>query len=544
LHTRVPLTRELLLEMDRDAGQSDLMRMDLCDPRRNEHAAAYFITRFCRTIDEEKGGAIEPIRDWPFVLRLISFLEENRVDGWNGLVLKSRRMLGTWVSCGHVLWRSQWIKGFPAFMTSGKGGDYVDDGGDHSTFKSVFGRFRFMWDRIPDYAKKPTDFAFKRITCVDMDAYISGEAPTEEAGRSGGYVTAFVDEAAHMPHSDNTHRALGPACRRGRLYVDTANGPNNAFARIVKTRPEGWRIHSLDWTEHPGLNGGLEDTPEHEIDRFGLKVSPKFREITADLRDEDIAQEYNHCFDRGARGLVFKEFQIRRHVSDAAIPYFPERPLVVGLDYGSTGFGAAVGGQMINGELNVLFDYELEGAGGAPAHAENLKAVHRTAGFRGEFRDVLLVGGPDTDTTQGSGQTNGGYYRAAGFLNIRQPFLRGPGSVDRGITVVCAALRRDRVRVSPACVHLIGRFGEYRWPVERGTGIVRRAKAPVHNEASHIMDAFRYLVVECFPREDAAQRFTSQTHQPEPVDVARTETGLGELMHDRPIMSEVSGMQF
>lgn len=491
-----------LAAIDRETGGSPKLERRFCDPIPNpRYAAAYFITRFCRTLDEERGGSIEPIRDWGFVLRMIDFLEGLRTDPSNGLIDKSRRLLGTWLVCAHMLWRSQWVRGFPAFMTTGKGGDYVDDGGDHSTPKSLFGRFRFMWDRLPEHVKKPTDFAFKRIVVGETDAYISGEAPTEQGGRSGGYVMAFVDEAAFVPYSESLNRALDPACKRGRVYMSTPNGPSNVFARIIKTRPTGWRIHLLDWTEHPELCVGLEDTPEHEIDRYGQRVSPSFRQITSSLRDDDIQQEYNHSLERSMRGLVYKEFNVRKHVAAERIEYDPNMPLVIGVDYASTGIGAAVFAQVAGPwSLRCIADYELEGVGGATEHARNQVSILRDFGFSGELSKILVLGGPDTKITGGSGQTNADYYGNVGFTQIRESQLHGSDSVDRGITVVCTSLRQDRIRISPSCKHLIDRFGEYRWPVERGTGIVRATK-PVHNEASHIMDAFRYLVTDVFPRE-------------------------------------------
>lgn len=497
-----PLTREWLAELDRLASGSLTAQAELCSPEMNPHAAAYFATRFCRTLDEERGGAVELLPEWDYFLRFISFLDSLRTNPANGLVDKSRRLTCTWGACAYVMWRAQHTRGFLGFVSNGKGQDYVDDGGEHSTPRSLFGKMRFVWERLPDHVRKPMDFAFKRAVCSETDAYITGEAPTEQAGRAGGYSFGLVDEAAFLPFSEGFNRALDPACKTGRLYMSTPNGPSNVFARIIKTRPRGWRVLVVDWKDHPELAAGLEATPDGEVDRFGPHVSPKFREITASLRDDDIAQEYNHSLERSLKGLVYKEFNVRKHVPAEPVGYDSEHGLVVGVDYGATGFGAAVVGQKV-GEwsLRCVADYELEGAGGAKEHARNLWDVICSIGFEGDPSEVLLVGGPDTDSSQtGSGQTVAGYYKAFGFTRVRQSRLRGPGSVDRGITVVCTALREDRIRISPACRHLVGRFGEYRWPVERGTGVVR-ATAPVHNDASHVMDAFRYLVTDSFPRE-------------------------------------------
>lgn len=495
----------------------------MCDPAVNPNAAAFFIFNYCLTQDEDRGGLIGPLPDptgrGRFALAYVEELDAARLDPvfnpgripHNIHDEKPRRILHTWLNCHYNLWSLMWVRGYSSLLIS-RSEDHVDDGGKHERTFSMFSRMRFAYDRLPTHVKKGVSWQHMAGTCPENDAYTIGRAPTKDAGRGAGTVRAFVEECEHIEWMEAIHVALDPACKLGKVYSGTVNGNRTLVAQIKRERRAGWKFLEYNWWDDEAHAQGIRDTEpgSAEYSRYGQRVSEWFIAATASLRDEDIAQEYLRDRTRSTKGLVYKEFNLRKHVPDVRVPFDSSLPIRVGVDYGSTGFGAAVVGQMVGPwSLNCVTDYELEGAGGAKEHAINLAQVLRAIGYDGELSDVQLVGGPDTNTTQtGSGQTIGGYYRAAGFTRIRESRVRGPGSVDRGITVVCQSLREDRILISSACKNLIGRFGEYRWPVERATGVVRDT-APVHNESSHIMDAFRYLVTDCFPTETKGIPFRS-----------------------------------
>lgn len=403
-----------------------------------------------------------------------------------------------------MLWCLQFLPGFSGFMTT-RNQRLVDDGGENSSWKSLFGRVRFLWNHLPDHLRFPMSFNHMKIECLLNQSYLTGEAPTEESSRSGTYARAFIDETAKLEYGEQLHAALDPACRFGKIYLSTPNGPANLFARIKKSRPQGWEFEEIDWTEDPDKTVGLVQTvTDEDQERFGPVVSPWLRERGASLSNDQLAEEYLRSYTKSVRGLVFKEFSILVHSRDF-IPYDPDLPVIVGVDYGASGFGAAVVGQPVGQwMLNIIADYEVQGAGGVKVHAKNIWDVIQRLGFGQEPRHVELIGGPDTNITQtSSGQTVAGYYKEFGFLNIRQCKLRGEGSVKRRINVGCVALGQRRVRISTSCQNLIGRFPEYRWPIEKATQVIRDLIKPVHNDASHIMDAFGYLVAEVFPEENA-----------------------------------------
>jgi hypothetical protein len=500
----------------------DLQRA-LCNPAENPQAAAYFVFNYCFTQDEERGGAIVPLpnpRARRFALDFLEALDAPRVEPHNLHDEKCRRMIHTWIACFYNLWALMWVPGYIGLLIS-KSQDHVDDGGKNSLPFSMFGRMQFAYDRLPAHVARPVSFTWMNAQCPDNNAYLVGRAPSKDAGRGGGYVRVFVDECAHVDWMEQIHMAVDPACKLGKVYMSTVNGPRGVFARIKKERTPGWRFFECDWWHDPAKTVNIRPTADGpERDRYGQYISPWFQAATQSLRDDEIAREYLRRYDRGAQGLVFKEFNISRHIAAKALQFDPslEAPRM-GVDYGATGFGAAVFGQLAGPwSLRCVLDYELEGAGGAKEHARAMIARLRQGGYTGDLADVLVVGGPDTNVSQtGSGQTIAGYFRAEGLTRIRECTVRGPGSVDRGITVVCVSFREDRVVISPACRHLTSRLGEYRWPTDRFSGAVK-ATHPIHNDASHIMDAFRYLVADCFPSEMAATVWRGEERQQQRVE--------------------------
>jgi len=483
-----------------DIAVRDLeLQRAMCDPTFNPDAAAFFVFNFCVTQDEERGGAVcrmpDPVRRG-FTLRFLDALDAARTDPHNIHDEKSRRMLHTWIACLYNLWAVQWVPGYVGLLIS-LNQDYVDDGGRNSKTFSMFGRMRFAYERLADHVRKQVDFSSMSAVCAENGAWVMGRAPTPEAGRGGGFVRAFVDECAHVEWMDSIHAALDPACRMGKVYMSTVNGPNNVFARVKRERYDGWRFFEGDWKGDPDKTVGKRETetPE-ERERYGSHVSPWFVSATSSLTSDDIAREYNRNYSKSRRGLVYREFDVQTH-APGLIEYDPSLELAVGVDYASTGIAAfAIGQPVGKREMRVIADYEISGQTLAQ-HAENLKHLLRAVGYEGRLEDVTLLDGPDGEMTEGSGSRKADYFREAGFLKVRRPLVKGPGSHDRGVDVVRVLLSQRRIRVSSRCRAMIDRFGEYRWPLERTTGQIKATK-PVHDDSSHVMDALRYLVTGFF----------------------------------------------
>lgn len=486
------------------------VQVKLCDPAINPDAPAYFVVNFCRTIDERR--QIRTLTANGFFLNYLRTLERGRLEEKNVLGDKPRQMRITWGGVAYFLWNMVELEGFTGFMTTRKD-DLVDDGGEHSSFKSMFGRLRFMWERLPSHLRKAIIFTHMKAVCEEMMSSCFGEAPTEDAGRSFNVSRALVDEFAKLRYDALTLASVAPMCPNGKILQSTQDGPDTEFARIQEEILAGeldnWILFSVDWRDDhekrcsgPSDLSGLRPTTEEQAEKLGAETSDWFDKATQGLTGDVIASEFLKSKEKSKKGVIYKGFSKDVHVARQPIAYNPDLDLILGLDYGSTGFSAAAIGQPIgDSELRIIGEYELAGAGGAPKHAENIWALLRRLGYEGAIRDIELVGGPDTDSQQtGSGQTIAGYYRDFGFAKIQQCRVRGPGSIDRRIAVVEVALARRRILISPTCKTIIARVPQYRWPVNRVTGRIGGVK-PAPSDANHMMDAFGYLACEVFPEE-------------------------------------------
>lgn len=484
---------------------------------RNPDAAVYFITKFCLTMDEDAGNIIRPIpKEKAFVRKIIRTLDfrapyRNERGEVHIRTLppanihgkKSRRMLFTWLVCAYNVFKLQTDPNYTARLMS-KSQDSVDDGGMNSTLDSMFGRMRFIWERLPDHVRRPMSWSYMRGQVLNSNAYVTGGPPTVTGGRGTGPSRIFADEFAFFEFADAIHEAIDPACKRGKVYFSSVNGPDNLFARLDEEKPDGWRFIDIGWEDDPDKAIGIRPTvlgPERE--RYGDKVSPWLIDATSSLTDESIHQEYGRQYQKSTTGMIMREFDRDRHVTRDAIPYDPSLPLHVGLDLGHTRRSVAVIGQPVGmRQMKIIGEYVGEHRN-SKDNAQGLLDKLRELGFDGDPEDVYLSPDPNADTEElASGTSPLSRYRAIGFTNILWPLITGPDSVQLGNDVVRVMFQSDMITISgPTCPTLVKSIPAYKLPVDRATNQVKSNK-PVHNMASHANDGHRYLETGIWTAED------------------------------------------
>lgn len=511
------------------AARGDLnAQTDLCRPW-NPDAPAFFIFNFCLSHDEERGGAIGRLPDprgrGEFLLRWIEAIDAPRFDPHNVLDEKTRRKLHTWGACFYNVWALQWLPGYSVLLIS-KSEDHVDDGGktEQKVF-SMFGRMRFAHDRLPAHVSRPISWSYMSGTCPENSAYVVGRAPSRDAGRGGGFVRVFVDEAEHVEWMEEIHVAIDPGCKLGKVYMSTVNGEATVSARLAKQIRAGrlptWRLFECDWWDDPACAEGIRDTeagPERE--RYGLRTSPWFQSATSAMLDEDVASEYLRDRRKSAKATCFYEWRKDVHVvtRPRVLAYDPRFDVHVGLDFGKARKTAAVIGQpRKDRHLSVIGDFEGVRKT-APEIAREL--VFRLAAVAPghPLKEVILV--PDPSGLYGDARTDVPIlddYLQAGFERYELPPVAGPGSVKVGIHVVNVALMRREIEIDGSCVILIEALPLYRWPIDRATGDVRRDGEPFHGMESHVCDAFRYLSVHVFGLGGARTEDTFRMPSQEPI---------------------------
>jgi hypothetical protein len=298
---------------------------------------------------------------------------------------KSRQMGETWIVAFGLLWALHFhtVSLFAHHYRAAE----IDDGGERNTWKSLFGKVRYMDRRlgstsglpapqqraaVPGLGKltfRPYSREPAKIENAARDSVVYGGEQSTDPGRGGSFDGAVIDEAAFVPWGEKVHGALDEACPTGKLYLSTPQGDDNIHARIVDERPRGWRILRHHWSEHPLYRVGLhvagvepEKQPDAEMrasatgcklcqgnldgrqwsaeaplsHRFpGRLTSPWYDERVIGKTDEQVAQELDIDRERALTGRVYSEFQTEIHVVAAGIPYeHNTAPLELGFDYG------------------------------------------------------------------------------------------------------------------------------------------------------------------------------------------------------------------
>lgn len=455
----------------------------LCTPgSKNRDPLGQFLTKYVRTLDET--GTLGTIPKWSFVREYVQAWESNQ----DVHVEKTRQMMITWLGCASLLHGVMFREGFAGFCASRKQ-MLVDDGGQNSTPYSLLGRMRFIYENLPDDLKEhsPVEFSHLHVRCLSTGSFVVGEGTGPDTGRSGTWSKALMDEAAFFERSESVHMAIRPACPRGLVYQSTPNGKGNAFARIRFKDRGDFRFLRLHWTKHPRRIQGLYQ------DDHGKPRSVWYDAITKDMPPDRVAREYDISYEHSIAGQVYPEFNEDRHVRLDCV-YEPELPLCVGIDFGIGAATAAVFFQCHRDEMWIIGDYEKSNED-VDFHAEALWQKAQALGYQGARGGIRFYGDPAGNAREMTNKSSTVVraYRSRGFTN----FVTPRHAVKDGIGLLKHKFHRNQVYVHPGCKHLLERISDYRYPTD-DTGYVIKDE-PVHDHASHVMDATRYGATGAFP---------------------------------------------
>ena len=445
--------------------------------------ATRFVTGFCRTIDER--GKSERIPDWPYIKEFVEHLY-HRV---NLHVLKSRQMTATWIATAFYLWKLQFVHNAFIFYTSRKE-QLVDDGGERNTVRSLFGRTRFLYNRLPRYLRhENVEIAHLKMTCPKTGSAIVGESANPDMGRGGNFSDALLDEWAKVPQSESCWAAIDIACPEGKCIMSTFAGPSGNFYRLWKERPSTITFFTMHWTRHPLRAAGVT------YDENGKPHSPWYDAKCEAMTDDAVARELDMNPTGSSPGMIYPQFDINTHVRFDLF-YNPDLPLRLGLDFG-IGAPCAGGFFQANGvQMGVLADYE-EANLTVEEHAEQLWGIAQYLGFNGKKSDIICYGDPAGNARDMvTGSTVIKAFRAAGFTNFHTKKLP---RLD-GIRLVRGKMHRKEFFVSDRCTILQERVGDYKFPVDDSGHI--KSEIPIQNIATHSWDGIRYGAIGAFSLEE------------------------------------------
>jgi len=306
----------------------------------------FFITRYCFSIDNED-KKIKLIPNYDYVVDLIKEIHAEK----DNLIEKSRRMLVSWISQAYNVWGLLFENGYLALNLS-RNESLVDD----RTADSLFGKMRFVFDRLPDWMVKEqfgeyhnSDFYIRYLRAVNKlrNNYIKGESTNTEAGRGGGYSKIFADEYGFVPKSETVYAAFSSACKIGKNLITTPpwSGKKCCFYRLRKDSIESKNDYNLirvHWSEHPDRN------------------EEWYKKECSDKTKDEIARELDIDWNVSVKGRILEQWNAEQH--KIKYKYQPELKLDIDFDFGIGESPVSIGysQDLPSGETVYFKDYEYE----------------------------------------------------------------------------------------------------------------------------------------------------------------------------------------
>ena len=456
---------QLAAEISRDEALQESWKCEL--------SPFYFATRYCQTIDIET-NEIKLFPEYPYLKK---FFEENKIPH-NEHIDKSRQMLISWAFMILFLWDLTFKDNIANFITSRKE-FLVDDGGSLSTANSLMGRIRFIWERLPDFLRMPLDISYLRIRNPITQSFIIGESSNPNAGRSGTWYRALMDEAALIPKSESVFASLQQACKQGLYMNSTPYGRGNVFARIRFSKNGTFRRRTFHWRMHP----------QRDLEWYNIQK--------ANMIEDQIARELDISYEKSVHGQIYHMFDAKKQVGH--YPYEADLPMFRSWDFG---VGAPVAilwiqerpvPRQIFPEIRIIA--ELEEAGHTPPYfADKVRKMPfklRTEQGKLIMKDAKDYGDPAGKQREINLKSWISWLGEEGIhVNVRH----GQRKLD---TIMAGQRIMPHVRVDEKCVRFQECISSYKHPTDDQGNIIRDDYE--ENEFTHIMKAFEYYAVNRFP---------------------------------------------
>lgn len=494
--------RLALLQLCQDSEEFCALEYEKC--RRDK---VHFITTWGMTFDPRRKPKNFPFMLYDFQVEMIRWIDARYELKELGLIEKSRDMGATWIVSAWAV--HSWIfeRGFNALFGSRKE-SLVDD----FTLDSIFGKLRYLIQNLPWFLNPIYDVRqrseWNRYLCLKNPHngnQITGESANPGFGRGGRSSIVFLDEFAHVQHSEAVWASVhdNTDCL---IPLSTPFGKGNQF---------GWLRHetdikvlSLHWSKHP----------EKDKAWYDKKAST--------MKPHQIAQELDLSYDRSVAGRIYRHFDRRYHV--AAEPIIPNIDFeqFITWDFGIADPTAILWGQITPlGGIEIWNEYQLDGydidfhapvaLGRAPK-----EIVLMTEQGRKYVRKVIERVPPGLNPTHygdhaGTARTANSKRSCKTALASYGITLNTTGKQGFDWRIECLdhlmKLRHNPTRdewysvftVSPTCTKTIDACFNYQYETDPEKLNDEKIK-PKHDKYSHIMTALEFLAINRFPRTEGA----------------------------------------
>lgn len=250
--------------------------------------------------------SVDPREDSPLALTpFVPFDKQNDAVDWfenllfvlrkHGLMEKSRDMGATWlfilVSVKHWLFRPL----FTALWGS-INEDKVDKIGAKDT---IFEKARVQLRLLPEFMmpagyKEEKHATYLKIFNPANESMLSGEASTQNFGRSGRYSVAFLDEHAFWPFLGKPQWASVSSSVKTCICFSSVNGKRTKQYEL-RTTPK-FAVFTLKWTQHP------------------WKDERWYKALSQSMKPHEIAAEIDIDYSASVAGKLLSEFSELHHI--------------------------------------------------------------------------------------------------------------------------------------------------------------------------------------------------------------------------------------
>lgn len=474
----------------------------------------YFINTWCDTYDPRIEIRHRPFLLWDFQEETLDWLNQRYLNQEVGIIEKSRDMGVTWIASAFILWKWIFESGFSALFGSRKE-DLVDD----KTIDSIFGKIRYNLYRLPWFLKP--NMYVKLNNGNDADSYlkivnpqngneIKGESTNDNFARGGRRSIVFLDEFAHVEHSDKIWQAVRDVADCI-IPLSSANGKGNQFAKL---RFGGnVPVLTLHWKRHPYKNESWYNARK------------------LDMEPHQLAQELDIDYDASKSGRVYKRFQRHLHVASEIIypnPYYNEH--FITWDFGIADSMAMIFGQ-IDAEENIeifsCFDKQDQDIdfflpltrGNRPFNDLWVLLSEKDQQEVLELLKKVYTDRSNNEPYYFSWDNYGDFAGTQRTANSRWSVKDRMSKPPYDINLICTSRQdfpnriqcvdnllklrqtksgemRSRLKISPDCTRFIDAILNYVWDSE---DVDKPNIKPKHNWASHYASAFEFFAINRFP---------------------------------------------
>jgi len=225
------------------------------------------------------------------------------------------------------------------------------------------------------------------------------------------------------------------------------------------------------------------------------------------LTEDAYNQEYLALFTRFS-GLIFREFEMTRHVHEFAHEFNQHGDYYFGQDFAVRGFTAGIVGVVKpDGHVYILDNYKKESET-AQTHIENEKQMLKI------YADISKYTGYGDPSGFAKNQQKGDmiWSIADEYIEAGLPLVPANNEVTAGINFVRQLFKNNMIHIHPRCQLLIDELLQYQWKEmpDKQKGVIDDPEK-VRKVNDHLVDALRYM---CYskptaPEQEEAKRTTT-----------------------------------